>query len=69
MWQWPVTGAPRTFPRPADNHPVSTALAPDGKTLAVGTTTTSFSVYGRIPVAQDRPAGAYTDTIVVTLNY
>ena len=37
--------------------------------FAVGTTSQSFSVYGRIPVAQDRPAGAYSDTIVVTLNF
>jgi spore coat protein U-like protein len=37
--------------------------------LAVGTTTQNFPVYGRIPAGQDRSAGAYTDTIVVTIEY
>ena len=29
----------------------------------------SFTVYGRIPSAQDVPAGAYTDTVVATVNF
>jgi spore coat protein U-like protein len=37
--------------------------------LAIGTTTHNFPVYGRIPAGQDRGAGAYTDTIVVTIEY
>ena len=28
-----------------------------------------FTVYGRIPSAQDVPAGAYTDTVVATVNF
>jgi spore coat protein U-like protein len=37
--------------------------------LPTGTSTYNYNLYGRIPVAQDRPAGTYTDSIVVTLNY
>jgi spore coat protein U-like protein len=29
----------------------------------------SFTVYGRIPAAQDVPAGSYTDTVVATVNF
>jgi spore coat protein U-like protein len=28
-----------------------------------------FTVYGRIPSAQDVPAGSYTDTVVATVNF
>ena len=28
-----------------------------------------FTVYGRIPFAQDVPAGAYTDTVVAAVNF
>jgi spore coat protein U-like protein len=28
-----------------------------------------FTVYGRIPSAQDVPAGAYSDTVVATVNF
>jgi spore coat protein U-like protein len=29
----------------------------------------TFTVYGRIPSAQDVPAGSYTDTVVATVNF
>jgi spore coat protein U-like protein len=29
----------------------------------------TFAVYGRIPSAQDVPAGSYTDTVVATVNF
>jgi spore coat protein U-like protein len=37
--------------------------------LALGVTTMTYVIYGRIPAGQDRPAGNYNDTIVVTVNY
>ncbi len=30
---------------------------------------TPITVYGKVPGAQDVPAGTYTDTVVVTVNY
>jgi spore coat protein U-like protein len=32
-------------------------------------TARAFTVYGRIPSAQDIPAGAYSDTVVATVNF
>jgi spore coat protein U-like protein len=29
----------------------------------------TFVVYGRIPAAQDAPAGSYTDTVIATVNF
>ena len=29
----------------------------------------AFNVYGRIPQAQDVPAGSYTDTVIATVNF
>ncbi len=29
----------------------------------------TFTVYGRIPAAQDVPAGAYADTVIATVNF
>lgn len=42
-----------------------------GGTSLVSTTGTSatFAVYGRIPAAQNLPAGSYNDSIVVTLTF
>lgn len=37
--------------------------------LAIGSSTHNFSIYGRVPAGQDRGAGSYSDTIIVTLNY
>lgn len=46
-----------------------TSFISDSSLLLVGTNTFNYTMYGRIPVAQDRPAGAYADSIVITLNY
>lgn len=37
--------------------------------LVVGSNTVNYTVYGRIPAAQDRPAGSYSDTLTVTMTY
>jgi len=37
--------------------------------LTVGSNTVNYTVYGSIPAAQDRPAGSYTDTLIVTMTY
>ncbi len=45
---------------------------PGTDTPASATATTSaasLTVYGRIPALQNVPAGAYTDTVTVTVNY
>jgi spore coat protein U-like protein len=47
----------------------STSYVSAGSLLAVGTSNRQYTVYGRVPAGQDRGAGSYTDTIVVTLNY
>jgi spore coat protein U-like protein len=38
-------------------------------TLAVGTNVTTYTVYGRMPAQQSAQLGAYSDAIVVTVNY
>jgi len=38
-------------------------------TQTLGTTNVSYTVYGRIPARQDVAAGAYVDTITVTVSY
>ena len=48
---------------------ISTALVNGSAFLAIGTTNTDYSVYGRIPAGQDSAAGTFTDTILITLNY
>ena len=37
--------------------------------LSIGTSVYPYTVYGRIPAGQDSAAGAFMDTIVVTLNF
>jgi spore coat protein U-like protein len=37
--------------------------------LIVGSNTVNYTAYGSIPAAQDRPAGNYTDTLVLTMTY
>jgi spore coat protein U-like protein len=32
-------------------------------------TANTITVYGQIPVSQDKPTGTYTSTITVTVNY
>jgi spore coat protein U-like protein len=46
-----------------------TSVVSDSRLLSVGTNNYSYSVYGRVPIAQDRPPGTYVDGITVTLNY
>lgn len=46
-----------------------TGRVSETKLLAVGVTQSVYAAYGRIPAAQDRPPGTYTDSIVVTLTF
>lgn len=46
-----------------------TVTVSDGYTLGLLTTTRTYTMYGRIPGSQNVPAGNYSDTIVVTLNF
>lgn len=46
-----------------------TSFIADLVLLAVGGQTINYTFYGRMPVGQDKAAGNYSDTIVVTLNY
>ena len=41
----------------------------DGYLLGLITVIKTYTVYGRIPARQNIPAGAYADTITVTVNY
>jgi len=34
-----------------------------------GTSASTFTIYGRIPAQQNVAAGAYTDTVTITINY
>ena len=36
---------------------------------APDTTPRTFAVYGRIPAAQDKPLGSYSDTVIATVNF
>lgn len=47
----------------------STDFASDSRLLTIGTTVSNYTMYGRISALQDVHAGAYSDSIVVTLNY
>lgn len=51
------------------NGTSDTSIVSDGYLLGLGTTVRNYSVYGRLPAGQNTPAGAYTDTITVTVNY
>ncbi|MFN3397663.1 MAG: spore coat U domain-containing protein [Sulfurimicrobium sp.] len=46
-----------------------TSIVSDGYLLGIGTTVRNYLVYGRLPAGQNAPAGAYGDTITVTVNY
>ena len=46
-----------------------TNVLSDGRLLTIGLNTFNYSMYGRIFAGQDRPAGAYSDTIMVTLLF
>jgi spore coat protein U-like protein len=47
----------------------STVRVSDSVPLVVGTNVTTYTMFGQIPALQDVRAGAYTDTILVTVNY
>ncbi|MEQ1439345.1 spore coat U domain-containing protein [Fontimonas sp. SYSU GA230001] len=46
-----------------------TSTVSDGYTLGLLLVTRNYTVYGRIPASQNVAAGAYADTIVVTVTY
>lgn len=46
-----------------------TSRISDGYLLGLGTTVRNYTVYGRVPALQNVAAGAYADTITVTVNY
>jgi spore coat protein U-like protein len=47
----------------------SVTLTFSGGVLSGGTRNFSHTVYGRIPALQNVKAGAYTDTVIVTVNF
>jgi spore coat protein U-like protein len=51
------------------NGSAGTSALSDGYLLGVLTVTNNYPVYGRVAAGQNVPPGAYTDTIVVTVNY
>lgn len=46
-----------------------TSTISDSYLLGIGTTVRNYSIYGRVPAGQNMPAGTYSDTITVTVNY
>jgi spore coat protein U-like protein len=46
-----------------------TGVVSDTETFTIGTNYYYYTVYGLIGAMQDLPAGTYTDTITVTVNY
>ncbi len=46
-----------------------TSTISDGYLLGLFTVVRDYTVYGRIPAAQNTPAGSYADTIIVTITY
>lgn len=51
------------------NGTAGTSIVSDGYLLGIGTTVRNYPVYGRLPASQNTLAGAYVDTITVTVNY
>lgn len=45
------------------------SIVSDGYWLGLLTVVRSYAVYGQIPAGQNVPAGVYSDTTVVTVNY
>lgn len=46
-----------------------TSTISDGYLLGLFTVVRNYTVYGRIPAAQNKPAGSYADTIIVTITF
>lgn len=51
------------------NGSAGTSTVIDGYLLGLLTVTRNYPVYGRVAAGQNVAAGAYTDAIVVTINY
>jgi len=51
------------------NSTSGTSIVSDGYLVGLLTTVRNYAVYGQIPAGQNVPAGVYSDTIVVTVNY
>lgn len=51
------------------NGSAGTATVSDGYALALLAVSRSYTVYARLPAAQNVPAGVYADTVTVTINY
>lgn len=51
------------------NGTAGTGIVSDGYLLALFTTVRNYPVHGRLPAGQNKPAGAYLDTITVTVTY
>ena len=78
-----VTGSTRRLKDPGTNYLTYELYRDAGRTSVWGDagaallspgaapskTARTFTVYGRIPQNQDIPAGAYTDTVVATVNF
>jgi len=47
----------------------STSTVSDSYLLGLLTEVRNYPVYGRLPAAQNKPAGSYSDTIIVTVTY
>ena len=48
---------------------ISARAATPGSLTLTATGSGNVSVYGRIPAGQAVPAGTYTDTVVITLDF
>ncbi|MDO9053190.1 MAG: spore coat U domain-containing protein [Gallionella sp.] len=48
---------------------VGTGIVVDGYASIAGKNVRNYTVYGRIPVSQAVPPGAYNDSLIVTLTY
>ncbi len=51
------------------NGTAGTGIISDGYLLALFTTVRTYTIHGRLPANQNKPAGLYQDTITVTVNY
>lgn len=47
----------------------STQTISDSYLILLTPTTRHYTVYGRVPGSQNKPAGTYTDTVTVTVTY
>jgi spore coat protein U-like protein len=57
------------FTDPARTLAWTSATTGNGFTSAGPSTPNTLTVYGRVPVGQDVPVGAYTDSVTATVNF